>query len=229
MTGRAELFGLPNQRREKRQPVALSTNNCKVRVTPDAARGLLELKPLPERNASQLGAVVAPGSALRSGWSRTHACVDFGETLELHVRVMNLTRMAALLGLALTTSGAHEPKFTTPYAPGPLVLPTDAPAGYQPTDACTGYQPRVKVGAATRIDWTFCVSTRSLAQAPESWLPADYDSRKQVYELIRAVGLRPPADLCGRAIHFSGHGAGGLGRWQPICKEQRIIFASPYG
>jgi pimeloyl-ACP methyl ester carboxylesterase len=151
---------------------------------------------------------------------------------------MNLTRMAALLGLALTTSGAHEPQFTTPYAPGPLVLPTDAPTGYQPTDAPTGYQPtdaptghqpRVKVGAATRIDWTFCVSTRSLAQPPESWLPPDYDSRKQLYELFVPSDYDPRQTYAVVLFISAGTGPAGWAEWQPTCQEQRIIFASPYG
>ena len=137
------------------------------------------------------------------------------------MRVMNLTRMAALLGLALTASGAHEPKFTTPYAPGPQVLPTDAPAVYQPTDAPTGYQPRVKVGAATRIDWTFCVSTRSLAQPPESWLPADYDSRKQLYELFVPSDYDPRQTYAVVLFISAGTGPAGWAEWQPICKQVR--------
>src|SRR5271166_5315437 len=47
-----------------------------------------------------------------------------------------------------------------------------------------GYNPRVEVAAPTRLDWTFVVSNRSLEAPPKGWLPADYDSTKQTYELF---------------------------------------------
>src|SRR5262245_21714588 len=45
----------------------------------------------------------------------------------------------------------------------------------------TGFQSKVKVGAATRLDWIFALSNKSMEKAPGNWLPADYDSTKQQY------------------------------------------------
>src|SRR5437870_13268825 len=47
----------------------------------------------------------------------------------------------------------------------------------------TGYHAKVAVEKPTRLDWTFAVSNRSLVEPPADWLPADYDSTRQTYEL----------------------------------------------
>jgi hypothetical protein len=46
-----------------------------------------------------------------------------------------------------------------------------------------GYHAKVAVSAPTRLDWTFALSNRSLANPPADWL-GDYDSTKQQYELF---------------------------------------------
>src|SRR5271154_5431696 len=45
------------------------------------------------------------------------------------------------------------------------------------------YHSGLTVSAPTRLGWTFVLSNRSLTRVPEGWLAADYDSRKQTYDL----------------------------------------------
>jgi predicted esterase len=47
-----------------------------------------------------------------------------------------------------------------------------------------GYQAQVKVTAPTRLDWTFAVSNRSVTEPPGDWLPGDYQSASQSFELF---------------------------------------------
>src|SRR4051794_19155360 len=47
-----------------------------------------------------------------------------------------------------------------------------------------GYTPKVAVAGPTRIDWVFTAATQSPAEPPAKFLPADYDSAKQTYELF---------------------------------------------
>jgi dienelactone hydrolase len=94
-------------------------------------------------------------------------------------------------------------------------------------DAPKGYQAKVKVSAATRLDWTFVVSNRSLAKPPAEWL-GDYDSTKQNYELFVPPNYNPKQSYPVVLFISPGNEAGGWKAWEPVCKKEGVIFAAPY-
>jgi len=102
-----------------------------------------------------------------------------------------------------------------------------APAGT--AQALKGYQAKVQVAAPTRIDWTFALSNKSIEKAPANWLPGDYDSTKQQYELF--VPPTYDAKVSYPVVLFiaPGNGPGGWKEWEPVCKQANAIFVSPYG
>src|SRR5262245_10914119 len=93
-----------------------------------------------------------------------------------------------------------------------------------------GYHAKVTVGAPTRLDWTFAVSNRSLANAPDGWLPDGYDSKAQTYELFvpprRDVKKALPVVLY---ISPGGTPGGAWKSFEPACKALGMIYAAPYG
>jgi predicted esterase len=93
----------------------------------------------------------------------------------------------------------------------------------------TGYQTKVKVSAATRIDWTFALSNKSLEKAPANWLPADYDSTKQQYDLFVPPTYNAKQSYPVIIFISPGDGASGWKEWEPVCKQSGVIFASPHG
>jgi poly(3-hydroxybutyrate) depolymerase len=64
-----------------------------------------------------------------------------------------------------------------------MVMVLVAAAQAPPMPPTPGYHTRLNVSAPTRLDWTFVLSNRSFARTPEKWLPADYESAKQTYDL----------------------------------------------
>jgi hypothetical protein len=101
---------------------------------------------------------------------------------------------------------------------------TDGVRGAEPR---TGYQKRVTVGAPTRLDWTFVLSNRSLAEPPADWL-GDYDSKKQQYDLFVPPGYTPKKSYPVILFITAAREAGGWDRFEQICKQQGIIFAAPH-
>lgn len=93
----------------------------------------------------------------------------------------------------------------------------------------TGYHASVAVEKPTRLDWVFAVSNQSPAQAPADWLPSDYDSAKQTYELY--VPARRDAKKLLPAILFisAGPEPGGWKAFQTTCQSKGILFAGPRG
>jgi predicted esterase len=98
-----------------------------------------------------------------------------------------------------------------------------------PAQTKTGYQTKVKVAAATRLDWTFAVSNKSLEKAPANWLPADYDSAKQQYDLFVPPTYNAKQSYPVVVFISPGDGPSGWKEWEPVCKQSGVIFASPYG
>jgi hypothetical protein len=88
-----------------------------------------------------------------------------------------------------------------------------------------GYSARVGVQAATRIDWTFVLANQSQVRPPAGWLPADYDSTKQTYELY--VPRRRDAKALIPAIVFISTGTEptGWNSFKRICQARGILFA----
>lgn len=90
-----------------------------------------------------------------------------------------------------------------------------------------GYHVKVAVSAPTRLDWTFVLSNRSLAEPPADWL-GDYDSTKQHYELY--VPRREGKKLFPVLLYISPSGEHqGWKRFETLCKQQGILFAGPFG
>lgn len=92
-----------------------------------------------------------------------------------------------------------------------------------------GYNAKVNVGAPTRIDWTFVVTNQSLANPPADALGGGYDSTKQQYELFVPPNYNPKQAYPVVLFISPGDGPGGWKNWEPVCKKQNIIFASPHG
>jgi pimeloyl-ACP methyl ester carboxylesterase len=90
-----------------------------------------------------------------------------------------------------------------------------------------GYHAKINVSGPTRLDWTFALSNRSLADPPADWTP-DYDAIKQAYELFVPSPKDNKAAL--PVILFISPGKGPMGwkSFEKICKDQGFIFVSPH-
>jgi hypothetical protein len=95
------------------------------------------------------------------------------------------------------------------------------------SDVAIAAAKKMQVKAATRIDWTFAVSNKSLAKPPAGWL-GDYDSTKVEYDLAVPTKLKAgqPAGLV--LFINAGDGPAGLGSFETVCNEKGLLFASPY-
>jgi len=91
-----------------------------------------------------------------------------------------------------------------------------------------GYQAKVKVEKPTRLDWTFVVSNQSVEKPPANWL-GDYDSAKQTYELFVPANYDAKKSYPVVLFISPGNGPAGWKEWEPVCKKEGIIFASPNG
>ncbi len=92
-----------------------------------------------------------------------------------------------------------------------------------------GYSPKVAVSNPTRLDWTFAVSNRSLANPPPDFLPADYDSAKQSYELFLPQ-RRDPKQPIGAIIFIStADEPSGWKSFEPTCKQLGLAFIGVRG
>lgn len=101
---------------------------------------------------------------------------------------------------------------------GPIAAAADAPKGYQA---------KVKVGAETRLDWSFVVSNRSLPNATALWL-GNFDATKQQYELFVPPNYNPKQSYPVVLFVAPGNEPGGWKAWEPVCKKEGVIFAAPY-
>ncbi len=91
-----------------------------------------------------------------------------------------------------------------------------------------GHHERVKVGAPTRLDWTFALGSPSRATPPAAWL-GEYDSTKQEYELY--VPARKDRKKALPVIVFVSASPGPAG-WKQLgklCKARGFLFAAPRG
>ncbi len=91
-----------------------------------------------------------------------------------------------------------------------------------------GHHARVTVGAATRLDWTFALSNRSLANPPADWL-GSYDSKPQQYDLY--VPPRRDAKKLLPVLLFISPGDEPMGwkRFENLCKQRGILYAEARG
>lgn len=87
-----------------------------------------------------------------------------------------------------------------------------------------GYSAKVTVSAPTRIDWVYTVATQSRAEPPAKFLPKDYDSKRQTYELF--VPTRKEATKPLPAILFisAGDEPQGWKAFETTCKKLGFVF-----
>lgn len=91
-----------------------------------------------------------------------------------------------------------------------------------------GFQEKVKVGADTRLDWTFAVANRSVAKTPAEWL-GEYSSAKQEYALYVPANYNARQSYPVVLFIAPGNEAGGWKEWEAVSKKEGIIFAAPFG
>ena len=92
-----------------------------------------------------------------------------------------------------------------------------------------GYRKEVTVSGETRLDWTFALANQSRVDPPEEWLRG-YDSTRQRYELF--VPPKPRDRQHGHPVVLfisAGDAPAGWSQLEAVCKQQGILFASPYG
>lgn len=90
-----------------------------------------------------------------------------------------------------------------------------------------GAQPRdVKVSGPTRLDWEFVAA--GFGDDPIADVPADYDSKKQKYQLF--VPNEFAATKAWPLIAFISPGPGPVGwpNFESVCAREGILFCSPY-
>lgn len=90
----------------------------------------------------------------------------------------------------------------------------------------TGFQDKVQIAAPTRLDWKFAAS----AFGPDvAKVPADYDSRKQSYQLF--VPRDYDDTRAWPLVVFISPGDDPLGwrHWQKPCEKAGALFCAPYG
>ena len=89
----------------------------------------------------------------------------------------------------------------------------------------TGFQDKVQISAPTRLDWKFAASAFGPTAAK---VPADYDSRRQHYQLFVPRDYNPSKDW--PLVVFISPGDDPLGwrYWQKTCEKAGALFCSPY-
>jgi hypothetical protein len=92
-----------------------------------------------------------------------------------------------------------------------------------------GYHARVAVSGPTRLDWTFALSNRSLVTPPKDFLPADFDSTRQSYELFVPPQAEQKKPLPLVLFVSPGDGPAGWKQFEAPCKQLGAVFVSPHG
>ena len=99
--------------------------------------------------------------------------------------------------------------------------------GWHALASLAGAQPRdVKVSGPTRLDWEFVAA--GFGGDPIADVPADYDSKKQKYQLY--VPDQFAATKAWPLIVFISPGPGPVGwpNFESVCAREGILFCSPY-
>ncbi len=92
-----------------------------------------------------------------------------------------------------------------------------------------GFTPKVAVAGPTRVDWTFCVSNRSLAEPPAEFLGNGYDSAKQTYDLYLPDRKDPKKPIGAILFINAGDDAGGWKEFEPVCTKLGFAFVGVRG
>jgi len=92
-----------------------------------------------------------------------------------------------------------------------------------------GYSAKVSVSAPTRIDWTFLVSNRSVAEPPADLVGKDYDSTKQTYELFVPARKDTKKPLPAIVFVSAGNEPAGWKAFESVCKDKGFVFIGVRG
>jgi pimeloyl-ACP methyl ester carboxylesterase len=87
-----------------------------------------------------------------------------------------------------------------------------------------GYTQKVSVGAPTRLDWTFVVSNQSLADPPAKLAGADYDPKKQSYDLYLPDRKDVKKPLPAIVWVSASDNATGWNVFEKLCKDKGIAY-----
>ena len=98
-----------------------------------------------------------------------------------------------------------------------------APAGTAAPPA-TGYTAKVTVAAPTRLDWTFAVTSQSLADPPAKLSGADYDPKKQSYDLFLPERKDPKKPIPALVWVSASDDAAGWRVFETLCKDKGVAF-----
>ncbi len=88
----------------------------------------------------------------------------------------------------------------------------------------TGYTAKVTVGGPTRLDWTFVVTNQSLADPPAKLAGADYDSKKQSYDLFLPDRKDPKKPIPAIVWVSASDNAAGWHLFEKLCKDKGIAY-----
>jgi hypothetical protein len=93
----------------------------------------------------------------------------------------------------------------------------------------TGYTAKVTVSGPTRLDWTFAITSESIADPPAKFTGDGFDSAKQTYELF--VPERKDAKKPAPAILFisAGDEPSGWKSFEKACKDSGFVFIGVRG
>lgn len=90
--------------------------------------------------------------------------------------------------------------------------------------APTGYSAKVEVTGPTRLDWIFTTATQSPAKPPAKFLPDDYDSKKQAYELFVPTRKDTKKPLPAILFISAGDDPQGWKTFEKTCKDLGFVF-----
>ncbi|MDB5307365.1 MAG: alpha/beta hydrolase [Gemmataceae bacterium] len=92
-----------------------------------------------------------------------------------------------------------------------------------------GYTANVTVSTPTRLDWTFTVTNRSLAEPPPDLIGKEYDSTKQSYELFLPARKTPKQSIGAVVFVSASNDPAGWKAFEPVCKQLGLAFIGVRG
>lgn len=96
-------------------------------------------------------------------------------------------------------------------------------------DLPTGFTANVPVTAPTRLDWTFAVTNRTVADPPPPLLEAGYDSTKQRFDLYLPPRKNAKQPIPAIVFVSPGDDSGGWKAFEPTCTKLGVAFIAVRG
>lgn len=92
-----------------------------------------------------------------------------------------------------------------------------------------GFSPKVVVAGPTRLDWTFAVTNRSVAEPPADLLGKGYDSAKQTYDLFLPPRKDPRKPIGAILFVNASDEPGGWKEFEPVCTKLGFAYIGVRG